>query len=370
MKIYGKNVLLPEGFMRDGVVTIENGTVTGIAKGNRGDLHCEYVVPGLVDQHIHGGYGVDVTDADVPSLVSWLDFLFKNGDTHILFGLSTHSPGAMRGALQTCREIMAMQKDGARGARVDGVHLEGPFINPSVPGAMRADAVLEPTIENYQRIAEGYEDIVRLVTLAPEVRGAGELIRYLVARGVKVEAGHTAANSEEALEAFENGIDGITHFFNASTPIRHREPGILAEALVNEDIYCEVIGDFVHLHPTSVKLIATCKLPDRMILISDAVSTAGLPDGEYGDGADAVVVRGGVARTEKGALAGGASVLIEQVRNMIRLGMAPEHAFRAASTNPARYLNISGGNIFIGGEADLLCLDGELKPMATILGEK
>lgn len=369
MKITARRVLLPDGFAYDRTVLVENGLIQSIVPAEDGDITCDTLVPGLIDQHLHGGFGADVMHSGPDKLLDWLRFLQRNGCAQLLGGVYTYPVPDMRKALETVRTVMQLQAQGAGGARMTGVHLEGPFISRRAPGAMLVDCILAPTVENWKRVTEGYEDIIRMVTLAPEEPGAEGLIRYLKDKGIAISAGHTAATAEEGRQAFQSGVNCITHFFNASTPIHHRAPGILTEALLDDQVYCECICDFVHVHPSAVQLIHRCKGAARMIIVSDAVFTTGLPDGEYPAGDGITVVKDGVSRTPKGALTGGGSVQLQEIKNLISVGIPEEDAFRMASRTPAEFLRIPGGRIIPGARAELLCLDQALKPVCTVIGD-
>lgn len=372
MKISAHKVLTPEGFVFDKTIHIENGVITGISPvENNADLVCEMCVPGLIDEHVHGGLGTDVMTPTVDGVLDWLHFLMKNGVTQVLAGVYTFPIPVMRSAMQVLRQVMDKQLQGAGGARLTGIHLEGPFISTGALGAMDEYAVLAPTIENYCAIADGFEDIIKLITIAPEVEGADELIAYLAKKGVPMLAGHTAATVEEGVHAFDMGVNGICHFFNASTPIHHRKPGILTEGLLRKSVYCECIADFVHVHPKAVELIWRMKGADRMILVSDAVNTTGLPDGEYAEGnGSKVIVKNGISRNEEGALCGGFSLPLYNVKNLISIGVPEDEAFRMASLTPAQFLRVEGGRIQQGMEAQILCLNEQMEPVCTILGNQ
>ena len=176
---------------------------------------------------------------------------------------------------------------------------------------------------------------------------------------------------EEGVHAFEIGVGGICHFFNASTPIHHRKPGILTEGLLNDNVYCECIADFVHVHPKAVELIWRMKGAHRMILVSDDVSTTGLPDGEYiEESGHRVIVKNGESRTPEGNLNGGSSLSLQDVRNMISIGVPKADAFYMASQTPASFLHVEGGKIIPGVRAEILCLDENNMPLVTILGNE
>ncbi len=368
MKIAAGKMWTGKGFLDDAVIEIRDGTVVSIGKGREGDIRCDIAAPGFVDQHVHGGFGVSVMHANADEMLSWLGSLLEKGVTAILAGVYTAPFDAMRKAMSAAREVMDRQARGEGGALLAGIHLEGPFISKDALGAMDAASVAEPSVENYEKLTEGYEDIIRLVTIAPEVEGARDLIRYLDGKGIPCLAGHTAATDAQGREAFAAGIRGITHFFNASTPIRHRAPGILAQALVEDDIYCECICDFVHVHETCVKLIYRCKGSARMIVVSDAVETTGLPDGIYEIGGEKSVVKNGESRTLSGSLNGGGMTPIGEVKNLVRAGIPVWDALRMASETPARFLGIRGGEIKEGDQAQIVCLTEDLRPVLTIRG--
>lgn len=372
MRISAKKVLLPEGWRTDCTIEVENGRVQCIRPRTPEDacseIQCDLVAPGLIDQHVHGGFGADVMLATPEQLLNWLQFLARQGVTQVLAGVYTYPVPAMRSALETVRLTMDAQAQGAGGARLTGVHLEGPFISKRALGAMSEPSVLAPSVEAYKRITAGYEDMIRLITVAPEEEGAQALIDYLRAQGVAVQAGHTAATAEEGAFAFDHGVQGITHFFNASTPIRHRAPGILTRALLDERVYCECICDLVHVHPDAIRLVYRCKGERRMIIVSDAVFTTGLPDGEYTSLDETFIVKDGASRTPEGALAGGGSTLLREVRNLTGLGIELDAALRMASQTPAEFLKIPGGRIEVGAQAELLCLNDALQPLYTVIG--
>ncbi|MBE5776611.1 MAG: hypothetical protein E7326_03820 [Clostridiales bacterium] len=369
MKICARYLLTPEGFLRDRTVHIQDGVITGIGPAVQdADVTCHTCVPGLIDQHVHGGYGADLMASDADKILNWLRFLLKNGVTQVLAGIYTFPIPVMRKAMQVVREVMNLQSEGAGGAMLTGIHLEGPFISHGALGAMDDRYVLAPTVDNYKALSEGFEDIIRLITIAPE-EDADELIGYLTKKGVPILAGHTAATVEEGVHAFELGVGGVCHFFNASTPIHHRKPGILTEGLLNRNVYCECIADFVHVHPKAVELIYRMKGADRMILVSDAVSTTGLPDGEYiEENGTRVIVKNGESRTPEGNLNGGSSLSLQDVRNMIKIGVPRADAFHMASKTPASFLRIAGGRIIPGARAEILCLDENDMPICTVLG--
>ncbi len=367
MKISANKILTPEGFLPKATIHIENGVIAGIGPYcESADIRCEIAAPGLIDQHTHGGFGADVMLSGPQALAEWARFMARNGTTKVLASAYTYPIKDMRQAMENVRQAMRLPG----GEVLAGVHLEGPFLSKSAPGAMMPEYILKPSISAYKELVEGYEDLVKLVTIAPEEPGALELAAYLNEHGVRVLAGHTVATCDETKAAFDAGIGGITHFFNAAAPIHHRKPGILTAALLDDRIYCESISDFVHVHPDAVKLIHKCKGARRMILVSDAVFTTGLPDGEYTSNLETYVVKNGQSRTLDGSLAGGGDVLLEEVRKLIGVGIAPEEALWMASQTPADFLRIPGGKIIPGARAEIVCLNEKYEALASIIGEK
>jgi len=220
-------------------------------------------------------------------------------------------------------------------------------------------------VETFRQMTEGYEDIVKEMTLAPENPGAAEVIAYLRRRGIRVLAGHTNSTYEEAMAAFANGVGAQCHTFNAARSIHHREPGVVTAALTCPDVYCEMIGDLAHLHPGTMHLIRHCKGRERIMLISDAVMTTHLPDGVYGR----VEVKNGENRVVGlGCLSGGGCYTAKSVGNLVKIGMDFGDAIMAAAVNPARWLDVDlppvvGKTIFLTGWKE------DYTPVCTHIGE-
>ena len=363
-----KRLLTENGWEKDCVLEISESRVVRIARGTAADFSAETMAPGLIDPHIHGGDGFDVMHPTVEQMEAWLVRLAESGVAAVLASPYTGPMEIMRGSLEVIAKVMERQKkDGVPGARLLGAHLEGPFISPNRLGAMEERFVLPPSARVCRQLLEGYESIIREMTLAPEVPGAVEVISLLESLGIRVQAGHCDATWEEGETAFSAGVGSVCHFFNAARPIRHRDPSFLASALTRPEIYCEMIADLVHLHPGAVRLLWRCKGPDRVMLISDAVSTTNLPDGEYLDNGLTVEVRGGASFVKGGGLNGGGTYLPGAVRNLISLGIADHQALRAASANAARWLRIDPG-VRVGAEASLTGWDQDMRPLFTLTG--
>lgn len=367
MRIHAQQALLPEGLVKDVTVTVENGVITAVDHDGNADQTCAYLTPGLIDVHIHGGAGFSARNFGMTGIETFLEQMRNAGVTGFLMTVSTARRELMREGLETTRLAMQLQKEGKLGGPlILGVHLEGPFLSLKKSGAMQKSAILSSGAEAYDHFFAGYEDIIRLVTLAPEEEGAQELIAHLKAMGVCVQSGHTDATYEEAKRCFDAGVTSMCHTFNGCRGIHHREPGVVTAALEDERIYTEAICDLVHLHPAILRMMHRLKGPQRMMVISDSVHTHGLPDGNYqAEGYD-IVVKDGVSRLVDGTLDGGGAYVDEGVRNLVSIGIPMADALTMASMTPADRIGLRHG-IEAGCPAHLTLWDEQLKPVTTLV---
>lgn len=343
MKIYAEKLFSGGGFSEGQiVVTDANGRIASIGPGTReqADICAKTLTAGLIDKHNHGALGFEANRPDEEKCAAWLSLLAGCGVTNVLYTPSTCEPEATAAALAFCREMMEKQAKGElSGAKIEGVHMEGPFIDPVRGGAMDRAKIQEPSLEAFYANVGPNAPLVRAITVAPEMPGAAKLAGELVKMGIRVQAGHTDATAQQAEKAFrEDGFSGVTHFYNAARPLNQRDPGILAEAMLEEGVSCEAICDFVHVAPKMLQLLMRAKGYGGVCMISDSVSTAGLPDGQYGG----VTVKDRRNLTPSGGIAGAYDQMDLGVRNLIGLGIEPENVFRMACTNPAEYLGLEG----------------------------
>jgi N-acetylglucosamine-6-phosphate deacetylase len=256
-----------------------------------------------------------------------------------------------------------------RDPAIAGVHLEGPWLSPERPGAQDVAALRAPDPDELGRLMGAWP--VRLVSLAPELPGALELIERVVAAGSLAALAHTDATYEQATEAIAAGARHAVHVFNAMRPLHHREPGVIGAVLDDDAVTCEVIADGHHVHPAVVRLLARAKGARNTTFVTDAIEAAGQPDGTYHLGAEPVTVRDGRAVTGGGALAGSTLTMDTAVRNAVAWGIPLADALHMAATTPARVLGLRKGRIAPGYDADLAVLDADLQVVATILaGER
>ena len=258
-----------------------------------------------------------------------------------------------------CGIQAVMDRPEARGAAVLGAHMEAPFLALLYKGAQLGECLVQPSMEAYDRMVKGLT-CVRMMTLAPELDGAMEVIAGLKARGVVTCAAHTAAQAEHIHAAADVGLTQITHLFNAQTPLHHREPGVPGAGLADDRIVVQMIADGIHLHPDVLRVAAKCKGPQGVALISDSMEAAGLPDGQYDLGGQAVYVKDGAARLASGVLAGSTLLMHQAVKNMITLAkMPPEQVIPMATSTPADSIGAKGfGRIEPGAAGVLALMDG------------
>ncbi|MEK8126841.1 N-acetylglucosamine-6-phosphate deacetylase [Paenibacillus filicis] len=332
------------------------------AAATRIDAAGSWLLPGFIDVHIHGGYGSDVMDASKEALDTITKFHNSQGTTTILPTTVTQSREAIEAVLRTVRDYV---QQGSPYARVAGVHLEGPFISPKWPGAQNPSYIVSPQLDWIDAWTAEYPGLIKLVTLAPEREQALAAIRRLSEQGIAVAAGHTDATYEQIIEATAHGLSHAVHTFNAMTGMHHRSPGVVGAVLTEEAINAEVIADGHHVHPAGIKLLTQTKRQDNLLLITDAISAAGLGNGEYDLGGLPVIVQDGVARLKEGnSLAGSTLTMIEALRFMVeRVGLSVEEASRLASRNPAKAVGLLEltGSLTPGKLADVLLVSPDLR---------
>ena len=347
---------LATGQVVQAAIFIEDGVITRVSPGL--DLGADVVVsdgviaPGFVELQINGAYGVDFT-TDAGSIVEASARLPAGGVTAFVPTVITSPFDDYPRRLAEAREAAG----DARGAEVLGLHLEGPYLSPRRPGAH--DPSLLRAIDLDEILAWAEPDIVRIVTLAPELPGATAAIRALQARGILVSVGHSNASYEEAVTAFDAGIAWGTHLYNAMSPLGQREPGLMGALLVSP-VPVGLITDGVHSHPAMVKVAYRCKGADGIAIVTDAMEAMGMAPGIYRLGDRSVIVDSSTARLADGTLAGSILTMDAGVRNMVEFsGCMQVEALAMASATPARILGLARkGRIAAGCDADLTILDG------------
>ncbi|HEY0431856.1 MAG TPA: N-acetylglucosamine-6-phosphate deacetylase, partial [Pyrinomonadaceae bacterium] len=341
------------------------------------DLSGLTIFPGFIDVHIHGAVGVDTLDAKPQDLQRVSEFLATRGVTG---WLPTLVPAATTGyarAIQAIDEAMKNQEQAGclrsqRGARILGVHYEGPFVNSAQCGALRSRFFRSYSSES--DISDlpvlDHEFAKHMITVAPEIAGGVELVRELCNRGWVVSLGHTRADFETLDDAFAAGARHLTHFMNAMPLLHHRSPGPVGWGLSREGVTCDVIADGVHLDPRMLQLLHKLKGAERLLLISDAIAAAGRGDGDYEIWEETITVKDGRTSNAGGHIAGSVITMLEAVQLMKSLGAAEVDLARMASTNPARLLGVDRecGSIAERKRADLVALDEDGQVVLTVVG--
>jgi N-acetylglucosamine-6-phosphate deacetylase len=310
------------------------------------------VVPGYVDAHVHGGGGASFTSGEQAQAATVARAHLAHGTTSITASLVTDAPDSLT---RSVRELAALVDDGL----LTGLHLEGPWLSPDHAGAHDPSLISEPTPSQVEALVEAARGHLRMVTLAPELRGGLDAVRRLTAAGVVAAIGHTDATYDIARAALDAGATVGTHLFNAMRSLHHREPGPVVALLEHPDAYVELIADGVHLHPSVLRLAATRK-PHLAVLVTDAMAAAGARDGDYTLGSMSVEVRDGVARlADSGTIAGSTLTMGAAVRFAVQVvGLPIEEVVRAATATPAAMLGLDRvGALRPGFRADLVVLD-------------
>jgi N-acetylglucosamine-6-phosphate deacetylase len=349
--------------VRAGDLVLSGDTIASVgARGAGGEvveLEGRWVLPGFIDVHVHGGGGAQCNTADAEDIRRVARFHAQHGTTALLPTTVAAPVDDLMAAVEAIRAAARAPEVGS--AEVLGAHLEGPFLSPRWPGAMDAAHFIEADLAVADRLVAGGG--VRMMTVAPELPGALDVVRALVAAGVVVSLGHTDAAYAQVAAAVAAGARSITHTFNAMRPLHHRTPGALGAAL-DLKVACEVICDGVHVDPALVRLLARVKGAKRTLLVTDAIEAAGLPDGEYRLGQRRVSVAAGRATLlGSDTIAGSTLTLDRALRNMVAFGGGDiEEAARMVSTTPAELLGIADrkGVLAAGRDADVVILEPDL----------
>lgn len=383
MEVFGAQVVLPDRVLSHGRILIDGGRILGIEPGARParsqgselQLSGHFVVPGFIDLHVHGVEGADTLDGgDVVQRIA--QRLPKFGVTAFCPTSIACAPEALRGMLAGIRAARAQSAD--RAARVLPAHLESNFINPDFKGAQPLACLRQPRASPDDSGFTGPDILaeiaaaraeVGIVTLAPEIDGAPDLIRDLVSQGHRVSLGHSGATYEQALEGIEAGARHATHLFNRMTPLGHRAPGLAGAVLERPEILAEVVCDGVHVHPAVVRIAHAAKGAAGLMAITDGTAGSGMPRGTRASLGGRPITVGDVALLEDGTIAGSVLTMDRAFRMLVKTaGLDLVSAAQMCATTPARALQLTGlGRIVPGAFADLVVLDDEFRVLHTII---
>lgn len=329
------------------------------------------VIPGFIDQHIHGAGGSDGMDGTVEDIAIIANTVAQEGTTSFLVTTMTQSKENITKALAAVKAYREANSE--EGARVVGVHLEGPFIAAAFKGAQPLEYVAKPDVAVFDEYNEASGNCIKIVTLAPEVDGADELIAHLASKGVVASIGHTGAKFTDIDKAVNAGASNVTHTYNAQTALHHREIGTVGSAMLLDALNCEMIADTIHVSVPAMRLLVKNKPTDKLTLITDAMRAKGIPDGVSELGGQTVYVKNGEARLEDGTLAGSVLKMNRALQNVVeKVGVPFTQAVDYATINPAKMLGIDGetGSIQVGKRADFTVLNENYDVLYTIRGGK
>jgi N-acetylglucosamine-6-phosphate deacetylase len=378
--IYASRVLTPQDEISDAVIIVEGSQIAAV--GHRDEIRVPSgatdfvatgltVVPGFVDVHIHGAGGHDVMEAEPRALDRITSTLARHGTTSMLATTVT-AP-----VEDTCRSLEGIAQyirskegkgNGLLAAEILGIHLEGPFISPVRRGVHPLEAIAQPSIEIFNRFLIASGGLVKILTLAPELPGAMELIEAAVASRIVIGMGHTDADYDQGRAAIRAGARHTVHTYNAMRPFLHRDPGILGAIMTDPEVTAEIIADGIHVAVAAVQVLLGAKGFDSVLLVSDGIGATGMPDGDYRLGNFEVNVKGGVARNAEGKLAGSTLTLDRAIRNVVAYGVPLLEAVRMATVMPARRVGLAGkkGVIAPGADADIVALTPDLRVAAVM----
>ena len=374
--ILGSKIITPLKVIENGMVIVNNdGMIEYIGEEKKAaDLVSynniykgEYIVPGFIDIHCHGGNGYDTMDSTYKALKGISKFKAKNGCTGFLTTTTTSSVIETAKALNNVKGYKEQSPE--EGAEILGVHLEGPFINAKQKGAQREDLIMPLSTEIMKKFIKESGGLIKIVTYAPELDIDFKFTSFLNSRGIIPSIGHSFADYETIISAIRFGLKSSSHIFNQMKGIHHREPGAVGAILTEENLFAEIIADCIHVHPAIVNLLVKAKGVDKIIIITDAMRAAGLQDGIYDLGGLKVLVKKGEARLESGSLAGSTLMMNKAVQSMIeKMSISIEKSVRMASLNPAQLLGLdkNRGSLTTGKRADIAVLDNNFNVIYTI----
>ena len=369
-------LIFPDGIREALDVVVEHGKIAAISERSLAhrkheviDLNGNYLAPGFIDVHVHGALDRDTMEASAEAFGAVCDFHASGGTTSLLLTTATAPIEAIIKVLEAVRDCRTAI------SAIAGVHVEGPFISKAKAGAQCTEFIQDPSPAAVRQLLE-HADVLKRVTIAPELPQALEAIEAFRARGISVSGGHSDAWDEDARAAFDRGMRSVTHTFNCMSSARrrgiYRVAGLLEFALSESDISCELIADGHHVSPTLMKMLYHAKGPLRICLVTDATAGAGLPEGSRFAlfGKDCIVESGVCILADRSALAGSAARMIDLIRMMVREVNVPlNEAIAMATENPARAIGLeTKGRFTVGADADLVVLSPRLDVVQTFGG--
>ncbi len=366
------NRIYISGIFMPAVLSMENGKITGIFSIGTQKPDIDYgnkrIVPGFIDIHCHGAYGFDTNYAEAEGLRNWAKNIVKEGVTGFLATTITEKKDVLLKAVKNVAEVSSHEYEGAR---ILGIHFEGPYLDMKYKGAQPPEAIVVPDIQEFKEYQEAAQGLIKVITLAPEHDPDFTLTRYCSANDVVVSMGHSAISFSEALLAIANGAKSITHTYNAMTPFTHRENGLTGIALRMHDVYSEIICDGNHSTFDAMHIFYNSKNSSKAIMISDSLMCKGFPTGTkflFGGHEIEIYPDGSAHLVKEGNLAGSTMKINEGLRNVVEKAMVPfDKAIDSCTINPASLLKMDHqiGRIITGYDADMVVLDDDYSVIQT-----
>jgi N-acetylglucosamine-6-phosphate deacetylase len=370
-------VVTPDGVIRKGIIEIESGRIKQLREEsdsksddkNAVDLHGKYVFPGFIDLHVHGGGGGSFNSIDPLDHEKARNYHLQHGTTSMLTTTSTTEFEFLEKVLTS---LSASAKMPIKGSRVLGIHTEGPFISPQRNGAHHIPLILEGSNELMDRLISASNNLVSMVTVAPEIKGGLELIKHLISKNIVASLGHSEATFEEATKGIELGATSTTHTFNAMSPLLHREPGMVGAVLDADDIFCEAILDGIHIHPVAFRVLLARKGVDKVNLVTDSTSYAGEGDGKFSrpDGRTLIKDGGRIVIEGSNTLAGSSLNMNMALKNCLKFSTVDlSDLSKLTSLNAAKIIGRENdlGSIESCKIADLVVLDANFDTQAVMM---
>ena len=376
LALVGGTIVTPFRVVNNGIIIVDNKKIIELGKTADVsmcndckviDVSGRMILPGFVDLLVHGGAGYGFADADHDSIDKVSQYFLENGSTSILASLFAKPEEQLLADLRRVADYIESHPN----SNIRGIHMEGPYINKQLKGAMNESYLWKPSVESWNKIWEASKGYIKIMTIAPELPGAFEVMRAAAKEGVVLSIGHSMANYDEIEIAIDNGAAHVTHIFNAMRPFHHRNPGIILGSLLRNELKIELIADTLHVHPAVMELLLKLKGASGIILVSDSIRAGGMHEGEYEFADQKVFMKDKRAFLADGTLAGSTLTLNVAIKNMVETASAKiTEAVRMASLNGAKVINLDHkkGILAVGRDADLVVLNEQYEVEATILG--
>jgi len=376
--LVGGKIVTPFRIVKNGVILFKEGVIQELGKASDVKIpdNCEIIdisghtiAPGFVDLLVHGGGGNGFADANDQSIKKVSDYFLRNGSTTILASLFAKPYKQLLDDLNRVATYIQTNPD----SNIYGIHMEGPYLNKGLKGAMNESYLWEPTVASFDAMWEASKGLMKIMTIAPELPGSIGVMRAAAKRGVVLSIGHSMATYDEIELAIDNGAAHVTHIFNAMKPFHHRDGGVILGALLRNELKIELIADKLHVHPAVMELLLKLKGASGIILITDSIRAGGMHEGEYEFADQKIFMKDQKAFLPDDTLAGSTLTLNKAIKNLVETANAKlTDAVRMASVNGAKVLNIENrkGILAVGKDADMVVMNDLYEVVMTVLGGK